>query len=106
MKGEINMKATCIWQPRYWDQKVLISKMDVRRDKCYVFFCCDRNKPDLYSYDGSRVISEIRVGTNGKIPCYEVPLDWLQSEGDLTPELIKIRDAEYAKYKKTFLKKK
>jgi hypothetical protein len=105
-EGGINLKATCIWQPRYWDQKVLINKIDVRRDKCFVFFCCDRNKTDLYSYDGNKVINEIKVGTNGKIPCYEIPLDWLQSEGDLPEELVKIRTEEYAKYKRKFLKKK
>lgn len=100
------MKATCIWQPRYWDRKVLINKADVRRDKCYVFFCCDRNKPDLYSYDGTKVIAETKLGSNGKIPVYEVPLEWLESEGDLPEEFIKIRDLEYTKYKKKMLKKK
>lgn len=100
------MKATCIWQPRYWDRKVLINKADVKRDKCFVFFCCDRNKPDLYSYDGAKVLDECTLCSNGKILCYEIPLDWLENAGELPAELVKIRDAEYAKYKKKMLKKK
>ena len=49
------MRATVIWQPRYWDQKVLIDKKEVRPEKNFVYFACDRNLPDLYSYDGSKV---------------------------------------------------
>lgn len=99
------VNATVIWQPRYWDKKVLVDRKDVRPEKCFVYFACDRNLPDLYSYDGSKVREECGMTTNGKIVVYEIPLDWLDNEGELPKEFISIRDKEYAKYKKKMLKR-
>jgi hypothetical protein len=100
------MKATCIWQPRYWDRKVLVSIREVRPGKNFLFFCSDRNWNDLYSYDGSKVKEKCEVGTNGKIAVYEIPLDWLENEGDLPEQFVEVRKQEYAKYRKKMLKKK
>lgn len=93
------MKASVIWSPRYWDKKVLVATRDVRPEKCYLFFCCDRNYSDLYSYDGVKVQEECKICSNGKIYCYEIPLEWLKNEGELSEEFQKIRDSEYQKYK-------
>lgn len=93
------MNATCIWSPRYWDKKVLVNKLAVKRGKCYLYFACDRNYPDLYSFDGEKVLNECQLCSNGKIYCYQIPLSWLVNEGDLPQEFIKIRDKEYAKFK-------
>ena len=93
------MIATCIWQPKYCTRKVLIATNKVKAEKCYVYFCCDRNYPDLYSYDGLKVRQECKITTNGKIPCFEIPLDWLVNEGELPDNLKLIQQKEYEKYK-------
>ena len=93
------MKAVCIWQPRYWDKKVLVATDKVREGKNYVYFCADRNMQDLYSYDGTKVRNECKVCSNGKIYCYEIPLHWLVNEGDLPQELIEVKNAQYNKFK-------
>lgn len=100
------MKAKAIWSPRYWDKKVLINKLDVEPKKCFLFFCCDKNLKNLYSYDGVKVKNECPLRYNGKIYCYEVPLDWLNNEGELPLELEKVRTKEYSKYKNRLNKSK
>lgn len=100
------LRASAIWMPRYWDKTILIDRKAVRSGKNYLFFCCDKKYPDLYSYDGSRVLSECKITTNGKIYCYQVPLDWLTNEGDLPEQFIPERDKELSKYQKTLKKNK
>lgn len=94
------MKVSPIWQPKFSTKEVLVAKIDVKPGKNYLFFCCDRNHTDLYSYDGDKVREYGRLCSNGKIVCYAFPLDWLTSEGDLPEELVPVRDREYAKFKK------
>ena len=94
------MKATAIWSPRYYDRTVLVATRDVSPNKCYVYFCCDRNYSNLYSYDGMKVLSKCETRNNGKLNCYVIPLDWLQNEGELPEEFKLIRDREYQKFKK------
>lgn len=96
--------ATPIWQPKFSTRMVLVDRTKVREGKNYLYFVADRNHPDLYSYDGTRVRNECQLSTNGKIYCYNIPLDWLVSEGDLPEELIPIREKEYKKFQK-FTKK-
>ncbi len=31
--------------------------------------------------------------------CFNIPLDWLINEGELTPEMISLRDTEYLNFK-------
>lgn len=100
------MRATVIWQPRYWDKKVLVDVKKVKPGKNYLYFACDVNLLDLYSYDGDRVLEEGFTTSNGKILCYEVPLDWLKNEGKLPEHFIPIREKEYAKFLKTKKRKK
>lgn len=98
--GELKIKAQPIWQPKFSTGEVLVDKRIVRDGKNYLFFCCDRNHPDLYSYDGTKVRESKRLCTNGKIICYHFPLDWLDNEGELPEEYHVIRDREYTKFKK------
>lgn len=100
------MYASAIWQPKYCIKSVLIRCQDVKRQKCFVYFCCDKNLKDLYSYDGDYVRNNCKVVSNGKIPCYQIPLSILVSEGDLPKEFEKIRECEYAKYQRTLKKYK
>jgi len=97
--------ATCIWQPKFSTQEVLIATNKVREGKNYVFFAGDRNHPDLYSYDGSKVKTQCKITSNGKIYCYCIPLSWLENEGDLPDDLKEIKEREYQNYKKRFSKK-
>lgn len=99
------MTAQAIWQPKFSTREVLVAKTSVRDGKNYLFFCCDRNHTSLYSYDGTRVKNDGRLCSNGKIVCYAFSLDWLSDEGDLPDELVKIREREYAKYKRKFASK-
>jgi hypothetical protein len=94
------MKAIPIWSPRYWDKKVLVDVSKLQPDTTFIFFCCDRNLTDLYAIDSNRVRENCSVCTNGKIDCYEIPLSYLRSMGDLPEEYIAIRDREYSKFKK------
>ena len=100
------MNATSIWSPRYWDKKVLVNLLDVKDCKCFLYFCCDKNYPDLYSYDGAKVRAECTLCSNGKIYCYEIPLEWLKNEGELPKEFIPIRDKQYEKYRRFVAKNK
>ncbi len=98
------MNAVCIWQPKFSTKVVLIDRLKVRSGKNYVFFAADVNHTSLYSYDGDKA-KTCPLTTNGKILCYNIPLDWLENEGDLPQELVAIRDREYAKFKRVNKKK-
>lgn len=90
--------AVRIWQPRYWDRKVLIDCLKVHPGENYVYFCADRNLTDLYRYDGDSVIGKCSVCSNGKIPCYEIPLERLISMGPLPGVLQKAREEELGRF--------
>ncbi len=94
------MQPIVIWQPRYWDRKVLVSTYKVKSSgKSYVIFCGDRILKDLYSFDNKKVREECDITSNGKIMCFNIPLEWLINEGELTPDMISLRDAEYLNFK-------
>lgn len=64
-----------IWQPRWKDRKVLIAKFKVREGVNEIRF----TKAPSLGTDIFRVNSEViracPIGSNGKLDCYEVPLD-------------------------------
>lgn len=64
-----------IWAPRYKDRKVLIAKTKVGAHNEIVFTKV-KHLPGSYYMSGLDIQS-YPLGTNGKIPCYEVPLDKL-----------------------------
>lgn len=93
------MTAICIWQPKFSTREVLVATNKVRDGVNYLFFAGDRNHPDLYAFDGLKVKQNCRVGSNGKLYCYYIPLDYLDNKGELPEELKYIRDKEYSKFK-------
>ncbi len=65
-----------IWQPRWKDRKVLIAKFRVGTHNEIVF----TKAPSLdakYYMSGAK-IRDYPLETNGKIPCYAVPLEELE----------------------------
>lgn len=64
-----------ILEPRYHDNVVLIAKHKVGLHNKIVFTKAKSLPDDYYlSYD---TITKYPIGTNGKIKCYEVPVDEL-----------------------------
>jgi hypothetical protein len=95
------MNASPIWMPRYWDKMVLVDRKNIRPGKNYLYFVVDTKLPFLYSFDGDKVKKECKLTSNGKIYCYQIPLEWLENSGDLPEEFIKTKNKEYEKYQKT-----
>ena len=89
----------CIWQPKYSTQEVLVATQKVRDGKNYIFFVADRNWVDLYSFDGTKVKQNCKISSNGKIPVYDIPLSYLNNEGELPKKLIAFKQQEYDKFK-------
>ncbi len=99
------MKPIVIWQPKFCTREVLVAKTSIREGKNYLFFCGDRNHPDLYSFTGTEAIEHGRWCSNGKIVCLAFSLDLLKNEGELPEEFVPIRDKEYTKFKKAMANK-
>lgn len=98
------MTANCIWQMKFSTKSVLLAKQKVREGaKTYIYFCADRNYPDLYSISYED-IKKCRLVSNGKIICYDIPVEYLHNEGELSEDLKKEREKQYLKFKK-FMKK-
>jgi hypothetical protein len=95
------MNASPIWMPRYWDKTVLVDRKNIKSGKNYLYFVVDPKYPYLYSFDGDKVKKECKLTSNGKIYCYQIPMDWLNSEGDVPQEFLSTKDKEYQKYQKT-----
>ena len=66
-----------IWRPRYHDDVCLIAKRKVRSGWNYIRFTKDKNLTATYRIAGDR-IKACPIETNGKIPCYAVPMDALE----------------------------
>ena len=64
-----------IWQPRWKDRVVLLAKFKVS-PKTYIKFTKTPTMPGLYEIDGEKV-KTFPLDTNGRIPCYAIPLDEL-----------------------------
>jgi hypothetical protein len=64
-----------IWQPRWHDRTVLIAKRKVKDGvNKIVFTKTPELKGKVFEMDGS-AIRQYHIESNGKIPCYAVPLD-------------------------------
>jgi len=100
------VKASPIWMPRYWDKMVLVDRKNIGSGKNYLYFVVDAKYPYLYSFDGDRVKKECKLTSNGKIYCYQIPLDWLNSEGEVPAEFLPTKNKEYQKYQKTLKRNK
>jgi hypothetical protein len=67
-----------IWNPRWHDRKVLIAKYRVMNGPNVIRFTKAKSLKDKdYTMPGEQ-IRTYPLETNGKIPCYAVPLDELQ----------------------------
>jgi hypothetical protein len=64
-----------IWQPRWHDRKVLIAKDKVREENEIVFTKTKSLPSTVHYFLSGEEIRKHPLGTNGVIPCYEVPLD-------------------------------
>lgn len=65
-----------IWAPRYKDQTVLIAKHKVGTHNEIVFTKANHLKGAWYA--SNKTITGSPLDTNGKIPCYAVPLSELE----------------------------
>lgn len=94
------IKALPIWQPRYHDDKILISCNKVSEtDDTYIFICGDDNYPNLYKIPAHSFFN-YKIGSNGRILCFEVPIKDLINEGEL-PEYLKAKkEKELTKLRK------
>lgn len=95
----IDNNVICIWQPKYSTREVLVATQKVRDGKNYIFFVADRNWLDLYSFDGTKVKQNCKISSNGKILVYDIPLSYLNNEGELPQKLVTFREKEYDKFK-------
>lgn len=66
-----------IWQPRYHDNVVLIAKRKVRTGWNYIKFTKDPHLKATYRIMGEAV-RKCPLETNGRIPCYAVPMEALE----------------------------
>lgn len=70
------MQLIEIWQPRYHDKTVLIAKHKVGMHNM-VIFTMDKTLSGAY-YLPYETIKKYPLESNGKIPCYVVPLSELE----------------------------
>ncbi len=66
-----------IWQPRYHDRVVLLSKNKVGTHNKIRFTKAPSMGDGLY-YVSDKVVKKCKVESNGTIKCYAVPLDELE----------------------------
>lgn len=76
------MNVIEIWEPRWHDRKVLIATRKVWEQNIIRFTKTGAYKGD-YILSGEE-IKKYPVGTNGKIPCYEVPLSEFEPDMEET----------------------
>jgi len=63
-----------IWQPRWHDRVVLIGKHKVKPGENKIVFTKAKNLPGSYFMEDTE-IKKYPLDSNGKIPCFAVPLD-------------------------------
>lgn len=72
------MNTIEIWQPRWKDRTVLIAKYKVQANNKIVFTKTKTLKDKEY-YITAEELSKYPIEDNGKIACYAIPLDKLNS---------------------------
>lgn len=69
------MKPIELWEPRWRDRVALVSVHKVKEGTNYLRFTkAPSLGTGLYTFDGSVVRRECELDTNGKIPCFAIPL--------------------------------
>jgi len=95
------MDAICIWERKYKDDTVLVSCLRVDKDNNnQLFFCLDKDYPNVYEFDIEKVKKEAEITTNGSIYCYKIPISWLKEVRKLNNREIKLKEKEISKYKR------
>ncbi len=67
-----------IWQPRYFDNRVLIATYKVQDGENLITFTKDNKLKGVVFSVSSDIIKKCPVETNGKIDCYAVPMKELK----------------------------
>ena len=65
-----------IWQPRWHDRKVLIAKYKVGQVNDIKFTKAKNLREKIYRLNRADIV-RYPLTTNGRIECYEVPLDYI-----------------------------
>lgn len=69
------MRVIEVWAPRYHDRVALVAVRKVKDGTNYLRFTkAPSMGKGLYSFDGTVVRRECELDTNGKIPCFAIPL--------------------------------
>lgn len=91
-----------VWMPRYWDKKALVDKRLVKEGMNTIVFTCDSNYNKVYCYDGSKVIQNAEVCSNGVIDCYAIPLEDISEYADIPASMAAViaeQQKDYNQYK-------
>ena len=85
---EVTMpKVIEIWSPRYHDRVALVAVHKVTEGYCFLRFTkAPHLKGILYRFDGSYVRRECEVQSNGKIPCFVIPMYMLEEVEKNNPD--------------------
>lgn len=80
------MNTIEIWQPRYKDGIVLVAKYKVGVNNRIIFTKAKHLEGKVYKMAGAK-LEKYPIETNGRIPCYAVPLEDFDVEDAKTTEL-------------------
>lgn len=70
-----------IWEPRWKDNVCLIAKYKVPNEKFEIVFTKTASLSKyVYEADGTWIKNNCTLDTNGKIPCYAVPMEALENK--------------------------
>lgn len=74
------MQQIEIWQPRYRDNTVLIAEYKVPNGDFNLIFTKAKHLKDMvFKVNGTDIKNTCSIETNGKIPCFVVPFDYLKN---------------------------
>jgi hypothetical protein len=73
-KGDKMGNVIEIWQPRWKYRCVLVAVGRVREGFNFLRFTKTPSMKGIYRFDGTYVRQECEVQSNGKIPCFVIPL--------------------------------
>lgn len=76
MADPVNLIA--IWQPRYFDRKVLIATDKIRNGANYIVFTKSERHAGKVYYLNGETAKNCKISTNGKIEVYEIPMEYLR----------------------------
>lgn len=71
------MNTIEIWQPRYKDNTVLVAKKNVKNGSNVIIFTKAKHLEGKAFLLTDEEISKFPVGTNGKIDCYIIPMEYV-----------------------------